>query len=96
MLYLLVWCVLVAAFYVPLFWASRCSSQTLEQRRSLIDLWSGNARRRELEDEFHKVDYQAHARELFWCRDPRKLYGPVTQQALRMREAGFTSLKETV
>lgn len=61
-------------------WYLACNEMTFKQRLRLIN---ARPQDRAIEDtmfhEFHDVEYNAHLWALFVFRDPKKLYGPVTQ-----------------
>lgn len=55
------------------------NNRTLNKRRDLIDRWKNTGDYSLAKDEFDKVSYTKHFKVCFWFRNPKKLYGPLTQ-----------------
>jgi hypothetical protein len=71
----LTWCFIVIVF---LTWCFICNCRTFRQRTKLINLWRSDLFW-EYSKEFEKVSYNEHMWYLITFRNPRKLYGPLTQ-----------------
>ena len=65
---------------VPLFWFVVSNERTSGQRNRLIDRRPRGNEVWDYSREFNAVTYNQHLWALFCFRDPRRLYGPLTQQ----------------
>ena len=68
---------IVLAFFI---WSIICNERTRTQRLELINLRPmGEARYQDFAREWDAVSYDKHYWYLITFRDPKKLYGPLTQ-----------------
>lgn len=82
---MIVLAITAALLLVCAAWAGICNERTYRQRVRLIcalplgkDYWSYS-------EEFDAVTYRQHMWALFFLRNPRNLYGPLTQQLWSLR-----------
>lgn len=67
--------VFMFAVWIHSLWAN---ARTGRKRRELIDRWKNTDHQLAVE-EYNRVDYSDHHRALLLFRNPKKLYGPLTQ-----------------
>ena len=85
-LFLTIWMTLCGLGVLALIWRLICNQKTYNKRKQLLDnrpgALPGGVRRREADLfwlEFEEVTYNEHLSALFWCRNPKALYGPIAQ-----------------
>lgn len=61
-------------------WAQYCNSLTCKQKTALVRARRDSPQWKELSDEYSRVSYNLHMWHLMIFRDPKKLYGPLTQE----------------
>jgi len=61
-------------------WGFVCNEKTHKQRVRLITARPAGPAFWDYSEEWRRVDYNAHMWRLMTFRDPRKLYGPLTQR----------------
>lgn len=69
-------------------WSMYCNNRTYKDRLYLLDCIKYSDvqdfnKRMQMYDQFNIVTYDDHHRELFWRRDPWKLYAPFVRELVK-------------